>query len=75
MNEERYLVVLGSGLAGLDLLLDHPGLSAPLDIGPPRIDITLRTPGERVLRILDTPLHKEPSCRDWEKRERKRRRK
>lgn len=73
MSKEIFLIVgAGCDLASRVVdILDHPGMTAPLEIGPPRVTIELKP--ERLF-IPEIEIRRVPKKRDWEQRNRKRRR-
>jgi hypothetical protein len=75
MSEEKYILIAGSGTLGYDLvMIDSPSWTAPMDIGQLVIDLRPMAPAP-FIRNIDIKIERENKRRDWEQRERKRRRK
>lgn len=74
MSREIFLIVgTGATLTRQVIdILDHPGMTAPLVIGPPPMTIELKP--EKLTFDLDIKMPREPKKRDWEQRRRKQRR-
>lgn len=71
---EKLILIVGAGLHGADLVvLDGMHMTAPLEIGPPPIVISLKREDIKTPEI-DVRMLREPKKRDWEQRNRKRRR-
>lgn len=70
---EKYLIIYGSGTLGFDAsLIDHTCVTSPLDIGPQRIvELTLKR--EPIIPDVDFRVLREKPRRDWEQRNRRRR--
>lgn len=72
---EKYLVIYGSEALASDIqLIDQTSVTAPLDIAPPRVDLTLKREGS-LLFDMDIKVLREKPRRDWEQRQKTRRRK
>lgn len=70
MSRDRIIVIVGAALPVVDHLIDHAGLTAPLDLGPRRIEIAARP--EPIIPAFDAPILPRRT-RDWEQRSRKKR--
>jgi hypothetical protein len=73
MGIEKYLIVYGSGTIGIDVV-DHTTVTSPLDITLPIIDIAIKREMQ-TFPDIDFKLPREKPRRDWEQRQKTRRRK